>query len=175
MFVYSVSHDLRSPLVNLQGFGKELGKGCQALRVLLTEEGVPAAVRQRGSALLDGNMTKALGFIQTAVLRLSNIIDALLRLSRAGRVKYQWQHVDVGRLVARVLDSMHGDVAERKAAVAVGDLPPVQGDPAALEQVFANLIGNALKYLEPKRAGAIEVGRRDAAAPGRRTTSSLTM
>ncbi len=165
MFVYSVSHDLRSPLVNLQGFSKELGKGCQALRALLADENVPTAVRQRGSALLDGAMTKALGFIQSAVLRLSNIIDALLRLSRAGRVKYQWQFVDVGRLVVRVLDSMQGEVAERKAAVVVGDLPPIQGDPAALEQVFANLIGNALKYLDPKRPGRIEVGFQNA-APG---------
>jgi signal transduction histidine kinase/CHASE3 domain sensor protein len=166
MFVYSVSHDLRSPLVNLQGFGKELGKGCKTLAALLTEDAVPETVRQRGLALLNGNMTKALGFIQTAVLRLSTIIDALLRLSRAGRVKYQWQWVDVGQMVVRVVDSMHGDVTERKTTVAVGDLPPIQGDPAALEQVFANLIGNALKYLDPKRPGMIEVGCEDAAVRG---------
>lgn len=158
MFVYSVSHDLRAPLVNLQGFAAELDKGCRRLAALVADPGVPPAVRDPAEALLGGKMTQALGFIRAAVLRLSGIIEALLRLSRAGRVEYRSEVVDVAAVVARVVASLHGTVTTRGAAVAVGDLPPAWGDPTALEQVFANLIGNALTYLDPARPGRVEVG-----------------
>ncbi len=157
-FVYSVSHDLRSPLVNLQGFSRELGFAAQDLRVLLVEDGLPPRVRERGVALLDGNIAESIRFILSGVTRLSNIINALLRLSRAGRIEYQWQQVDVNALVRRVVASMHATVEQRQASIQVDTLAPVWGDPTALEQVFANLIGNALNYLEPQRRGLIEVG-----------------
>jgi PAS domain S-box-containing protein len=162
MFVYSVSHDLRSPLVNLQGFSKELEKAGRGVADLLADDGVPPALRARAQELLERKMVKAIGFIQTAVMRLSGIIDALLRLSRAGRVEYRWEAVDVAGVVGRVVAAAHGTVTERGAAVRVDDLPPAWGDRTAVEQVFGNLVGNALAYLDPARPGEVEVG----VAPG---------
>ena len=107
MFVYSVSHDLRSPLVNLQGFSKELEKGGRDRRPA-RRGGRTAGRAGPGRALLDRKMAKSIGFIQTAVLRPRRIIDALLRLSRAGRVEYRWEAVDVGRVVAQVVAARPG-------------------------------------------------------------------
>src|SRR5205085_2002873 len=120
---------------------------------------------QRGLAILDKDVAEAVHFILTGVSRLGNIIDALLRLSRAGRVEFQWQPVDVQTIVTRVVASMQATIAQRGATIAVHDLPPAWGDPTALEQVFANLIGNALNYLDPSRPGQIDVGGTTAAGP----------
>ena len=159
MFVYSVSHDLRSPLVNLQGFSQELALSCQDLRELVAEtDGVPDTVRKRAGRLIDGQVGEAIQFIQAAVTRLAGIIDALLRLSRAGRVEYRLHAVEVGQVVQRVVGALQNTLQQKNAAVTVGDLPAVWGDPTALEQVFANLIGNAANYLDPARPGRIEVG-----------------
>lgn len=158
MFVYSVSHDLRSPLVNLQGFSKEMEKGCQQLVALLDEEIVPSAVRDRGRSVLDGKMAKSISFIQSAVMRLAGIIDAMLRLSRAGRVEYRLDTVNVAEMVKQVVEATQGTIAESRATIQVGELPPVWGDRTAIEQVFGNLVGNALTYLDPARAGIIEIG-----------------
>ncbi len=157
MFVYSVSHDLRSPLVNLQGFSKELGLIGKDLGRLINSEEVPAPIRRRARDLIETEMAESIGFIQTAVTRLSSIIDALLRLSRAGRVEYRKQPVDVGEVVRRVVSALRGSIDERGATVEVADLPPASGDPTAVEQVFANLIGNAVNYLDRSRPGRIEV------------------
>ena len=157
MFVYSVSHDLRSPLVNLQGFSKELGMIGKDLVRLVDAEGVPDDVRRKARGLVEAEMGESIGFIQVAVSRLSAIIDALLRLSRAGRVEYRRQDVPVAPIVARVVAALRGTIDERKAVVTVGDLPPAVGDPTAIEQVFANLVGNAINYLDPARPGRIDV------------------
>ncbi len=158
MFIYSVSHDLRAPLVNLQGFSKELIRACDELRAMLRRSSLAAEPRQRIERVVDEDIGEALHFLQTAVLRASHIIDALLRLSRVGRVEYRQQKVEVGDIVPRVVDAMQGSIRARRAHVIVHDLPAVWGDPTALEQVFANLIGNAVNYLDPSREGQIEIG-----------------
>jgi signal transduction histidine kinase len=158
MFIYSVSHDLRAPLVNLQGFSKELIRACDELRVVLRQSSLAAEPRQRIERVVDEDIGEALHFLQTAVLRASHIIDALLRLSRVGRVEYRRQKVEVRDIVPRVVDAMQGSIRARRAHVIVEDLPAVWGDPTALEQVFANLIGNAVNYLDPAREGRIEIG-----------------
>jgi signal transduction histidine kinase len=114
-------------------------------------------VRRRGMQLMDRDIEESIRFIQAAVGRLARIIDALLRLSRAGRVEYQWREVDLAATVGKIVDALHDSIAAKKVQVAVGELPPAWGDPTALEQVFANLIGNAVQYLDPDRPGRIEV------------------
>jgi PAS domain S-box-containing protein len=158
MFVHSVSHDLRSPLVNLEGFSEELRLAVDDLEVLLADERIPPEVRQRAGELFEGGVREAVGFVRTAVGRLARIIDALLRLSRAGRVVYQKQPLDTETIARRVVDAMRRTTEERSAEVTVGALPPALGDPVAVEQVFANLIGNALNYLDPTRPGTVQVG-----------------
>lgn len=158
MFIYSVSHDLRSPLVNLQGFSKELTHACDDLRAAVRESSLASEDREHVERLIDEDIGEALRFLQSAVLRAAHIIDSLLRLSRVGRVEYRRQAVDVATLVRHVLDAMQGSIRARNAEIVVVELPAVWGDPTALEQIFANLIGNAVNYLDPERPGRIEVG-----------------
>jgi signal transduction histidine kinase len=157
-FVYSVSHDLRSPLVNLEGFSQELGLVGKDMREIFENSDLPPEARRRGLELIDEDMESSIHFIRAGVKRLSDIIDALLRLSRAGRVEYRWQWVDLNPVIGRVLDAMGDTIAESEAEVTVGDLLPVWGDPTQLEQVFANLISNALNYFDSDRPGLVEVG-----------------
>ncbi|MFL9906904.1 sensor histidine kinase [Paraburkholderia sp. RL17-337-BIB-A] len=158
MFIYSVSHDLRSPLVNLQGFSRELQVSCDELDSIVAAAKLPEAEHRRMVHILDGDVRESLQYLRSAVTRAASIIDALLRISRAGRLEYQWQRVSVGRVVRRVVDALQSAIGQRRAVVTVRELPPAWGDPGAIEQIFSNLIGNALNYLDPARNGRIEIG-----------------
>jgi signal transduction histidine kinase len=158
MFVYSVSHDLRSPLINLQGFSEELSRSYRELESLFRRDDVPPSVRHAGQNIISDNIEESIGYIQTAVGRLARIIDALLRLSRAGRVEYQLQTLDVAPIIHKIVSALHDTITDRKAEIKIGELPPAWGDPTVVEQIFANLIGNAVNYLDPRRPGKIEIG-----------------
>ena len=161
MFIYSVSHDLRSPLVNLQGFSKEIAHACTDLQNVVTGTAINETDRSRLNEIIQTDMAEALRFLQTAVLRTSNIIDALLRLSRAGRVDYQPQSVDVGDVVRHVVDAMHVTIKNCGAVVRIHPLRSVWADATAVDQIFGNLIGNAVCYLDVQRPGVIDVGNVD--------------
>ena len=159
MFIYSVSHDLRSPLVNLQGFSKEIMHATKDLSTEIEALEAPAASKQRIHALIEDDLHTSLRFIQNAVTRAAGIIDAMLRLSRAGRVEYLPVMTDVNAMAQRIVDAMSGSIRARGATVVIHPgLPAAYGDPTAVEQIFGNLVGNAVNYLDPKRPGHIEVG-----------------
>ncbi|HUP79353.1 MAG TPA: ATP-binding protein, partial [Pirellula sp.] len=158
MFVYSVSHDLRSPLVNLEGFSKELKEAAREIKVLLMDDQIPLGIREKATDLLENDVNLSLRFIQISVLRLGNIIEALLRLSRIGSVEYQCQLIDLQFEVARLIESMSVVLFDSGASVHVHDLPPCYGDSTAVSQLFANLIMNAVNYRDPTRSCVIEIG-----------------
>jgi signal transduction histidine kinase len=156
-FVYGVSHDLRSPLVNLQGFSREIELSCDDLIRLLAPASLPPELRARLSAV-EGDLREAVHYILASVSSSGRLIDALLRLSRAGRVRYQWQEVDIGEVVQRVVDVLRVSLEAKGVRVTVGELPPARGDLTAVEQIFGNLLSNAVNYLAPGRPGEIEIG-----------------
>ena len=156
-FVYSVSHDLRAPLVNLQGFSEELVLTREALERTLRDERVPADLRQRAELLLTSEFNESIGFIRNAVQHLGNIIDGLLRLSRVGRVEYNLEPVALRPIVSDILASMHTTIVGVNATIEVGELPQVVGDRNAIGQIFANIVGNALKSFDGTREGVIEI------------------
>lgn len=160
-FVYTVSHDLRSPLVNLQGFSKELTLSMNDLREAAAAAEVPASVRARFDTILERDVKESVNFIQSGVKRLANIIDSLLRLSRAGRVEYKLESVELNPIIKRVVAALDATIKSKHAKVTVSDLPPAYTDAAAVEQILGNLVGNALNYLDPARPGVIEVGWRE--------------
>jgi PAS domain S-box-containing protein len=144
-FVYSVSHDLRSPLVNLQGFSQELTLTSQALHALVARPDVPIDVRREAQTLIAGELTESIDFIHNAVRHLSTIIDGLLRLSRIGRIEYESKQVDMNVLVRDIIAAMHSQIVSARAQITLQPLPTIRGDRNAIGQIFANVIGNALK------------------------------
>jgi signal transduction histidine kinase len=151
----------------LQGFSEELTLGYRNISALFEHEGVPPAVRRDGKRLMHESIEDSIRYIQAAVGRVARIIDALLRLSRAGRVVYEWQRIDVIATVEKIIDALSDTIAEKRAETIVNELPATWGDPTAVEQIFANLIGNAVQYLDPARSGRVEVGSNDTHSSGK--------
>jgi signal transduction histidine kinase len=159
-FVYTVSHDLRAPLVNLQGFSRELAASCGELDELLRRAQMPPDVAVGVRSILDEDLPGALRYISASTNKFERLINALLSLSRLGRQEYRHERLDVESLVRATLDSMRLSVERTGVAVEVGPLPKAWGDPTAAGQVFSNLVANALNYLDPDRPGRIEIGGR---------------
>jgi signal transduction histidine kinase len=158
MFIYSVSHDLRSPLVNLEGFSKELVYSSQDLKNQLMSRDLADDVRQDFKRILDNDFEPSLRYVSAAVTQASRIIDALLKLSRVGRIELREEAIDVNAMVATILDAAAQTIRTAGASIKVGDLPPMFGDAPAMAQVFANLINNAVYYRDPNKVAEIEIG-----------------
>ncbi|GJD33586.1 MHYT domain-containing protein [Methylobacterium aerolatum] len=149
-YAYIVSHDLRAPLVNVMGFTSELAETQGELRTLLA--GHPDAER------IDGDMGEALGFIGAAVTRMERLIAAILKLSREGRRRFEPEPLDMTALIQRLADATRHQTGTQNATVGVAPgLPGITADRLAVEQIFGNLLDNALKYLEHGRPGRITV------------------
>lgn len=138
-FAFIVSHDLRSPLVNIMGFTSEL----EALQGDIFSD-TPPTPQQREQQRRE--VDEALGFIKSSIAKMDRLINAILGLSRAGRREFTAQPVSLDKLLA----SMSKDVAHRlqeiDGEIQVGSLPEISSDRLALEQIFSNLIDNAIKY-----------------------------
>ncbi len=176
-FAYIVSHDLRSPLVNIMGFTSELEELREGIFRRIAElaartealENTPALATD-GAALpvLYGNdkqlaeeFDEAITFIKSSIGKMDRLINAILHLTREGRREFKPERVDVGRLIETISETVAHQVDEANAEIKVEPLPDIVSDRLALEQIFSNLIDNALKYLKPDVAGSIQVkGRR---------------
>ena len=158
-FAYIVSHDLRAPLVNVMGFTGELEHAAATLAAYAATAGAPADVQEAASA----DIPEALHFIKSSTVKMDRLISAILQLSREGRRVLAAERLDMAAVFANMVDSMAHQASIRGAEVVVGAVPDLVGDRLAVEQVFGNVIDNALKYLQPGRPGLIRIeGRQEA-------------
>jgi len=106
---------------------------------------------------LEADIPEALGFISASVERMNSLISAILKLSRLGQRELQIEEVDTATLVQDIMKSLGHQIAERGATIVIGDLPTVSADFTAMEQIFGNILNNAILYLAPERPGHIEI------------------
>jgi PAS domain S-box-containing protein len=138
-FTYTVSHDLKSPLITIQGF---LGYLEQDIR--------------------NGDRDRALSDIRrisAAAHRMEHLLQDLLELSRIGRVSAEPQTVPFNVIVQEALELIAGRIAERQAQITVApDMPAVHGDRRRLAEVVQNLVDNAIKFCDNQTVPEIEIG-----------------
>ena len=137
-FSYSVSHDLRAPLRAVDGFSQ--------------------AVLEDYGPDLPAEGKHQLQTIRESAQRMGELIDDLLAFSRLSRAPLKKQTVNSNRIVCDALEDLHPHDNGRKIDIRLSDLPPCEGDPALLKQVWTNLLSNALKYTRKRDPAVIEVG-----------------
>jgi PAS domain S-box-containing protein len=136
-FSYSVSHDLRAPLRAIDGFAR-----------ILAEDYGPS---------LDTEGLRLLGVVIDNSRKMGQLIDDLLAFSRLGRREMEIRPLAMGDLVQAAWSEVLQGEGERRVRFTAGPLPPAQGDPALVSQVWKNLLSNALKYTRGRPEAVIEV------------------
>lgn len=157
-FAYIVSHDLRSPLVNIMGFTTELEALREDLFGRLRELKEKAGEAQSAKDQeLGQDFDEAIGFIKTSISKMDRLINAILNLSRAGRREFSPERIDMDAMIVSITASLATQADAAGAVVSAKPLPSIVSDRLALEQIFSNLVDNALKYLREGVPGRIEV------------------
>lgn len=137
-FSHSVSHDLRAPLRHIQGFAGILA--------------------ERFVAQIPPEAQRYLGVIVSGAKRMEQLIEDLLRFSRTGRQPLSLHPIDMASMADGLVAELKRDVTDRVISWQVGELPPCQGDPSLLLQVWINLLSNAVKFTSKRDSAVIEVG-----------------
>ncbi|BBK30949.1 phospho-acceptor domain-containing protein [Stella humosa] len=163
-FAYIVSHDLRAPLVNVMGFTSELEVSLDVLQrhVAETEKLVEPgqAIEARQAAFED--LPEALRFIRSSTTRMDRLINAILKLSREGRRTLTAERIDMGTMLETAAASVQHQLQSNDGSIIVEKpVPNILSDRLAVEQIFGNLVDNAVKYLDPARPGRIVVRGRE--------------
>nr|HPO49699.1 ATP-binding protein [Spirochaetota bacterium] len=150
--LYVASHDLRSPLVNIQGFTKEIQISLDDLKALLE----PYDFEKKSEVLyiIDEDVSSSMKYIKNSGDKMDRLLGGILKLSRVGRITANIKKININNFIKSVLKNFSYQLKEKNIIIEVEDLPDCMADEVLLDQVFSNLIENAIKYLKKDQKDA---------------------
>ncbi len=158
--IYVASHDLRSPLLNIHGFSKELEESMEQIRNILNDNDITDEIREKFADPLEHDIPDALRFILKSSSKMDRLLSGLLRISRLGRKAINIKQLDMNKLITDVIAACEYQIKSSNVKLECGELPSCRGDEVQINQVFSNLIDNAVKYLDSSREGILKVSGR---------------
>ncbi|MBN2456893.1 MAG: PAS domain S-box protein [Sedimentisphaerales bacterium] len=155
--LYAASHDLKSPLVNIQGFSHELSQSCELIRLASKSNDKTAQTKKTMDITLNKNIPDALNFILASTTKMDSLLTGLLDVCRLHTAATDVKQIDMNAMMSNITASMEYQIKESAAKIDVEDLPPCVGDPSQINRVFSNLLTNALKFLDESRPAQIRI------------------
>ena len=159
-FVYIVSHDLRSPLINLKGFSAELRSALEVVQSAVAPLLPQVGEDQQAAVItaLEEDIPESLSFIDSSVNRIDRFLNAILKLSRWSHRELRFESLSMDALVQQALDGLNDEIERQQATVRLtASLPDVVADRAAMKEVVGNVLSNAVLYLVSDRPGEVEI------------------
>lgn len=159
-------HDLRTPMLNIQGFTEEVGKAIKDIKSIIKHNDVSNSIKMKLSPILEKNIPEAINYILISTNKMDALILGLIQVSRLGQIKLDITPLDINNIFSNAEKNMKYKLNQVDAILEIDELPPCLGDINLINQAFSNLLQNSLKYLNPKRPGIIKItGQRE----GRKT------
>jgi signal transduction histidine kinase len=155
--IYVTSHDLRSPLINIQGFSGELNRSIQHIKKIILEEDNINNMKDSLLNIIDNDIPLSLNYISLSGDKINQLLSGLLKLSRLGRTAMVIKELDINNLVSGLIKTFEFKINELKASIVIDKLPSCYGDETMVIQIFSNLIENAMKNFSPERQGNIRI------------------
>lgn len=156
--VYTVSHDLRSPLVNIQGFNKEMEYALNEIHTIVKNGDALLKENEELSKKLERDVPEAMHYINKNIEKMDTLLYGLLQFSRTGSTQISIKKLNMNRLISDVLKTHEFQISKSGAMVVLDKLPGCKGDESQINQIFSNMLDNSLKYLDPNRNGMIHIG-----------------
>jgi signal transduction histidine kinase len=164
--LHAVSHDLRAPLINIQGFAKRLERVTREMMdavVQITQQD-PGHAKQKVDELRQGvepKMEESMQYISKGIEKMDVLLTQLLAISRVGRKSDPLEENDLNTIVDDVVATFNHQLVDGKIDVIRQTMPDkVYCRKNEINQVFANLISNAIKYMGDAQQRLIEIGGR---------------
>ncbi len=160
--LYVTSHDLRSPLVNIDGYYRELEYSFKELMSSIDSVHIPTNIKNKITSIVKNDIPESLHYIQSSVVKMGTLIKGILTLSRMGRSKLQLKVINMNEMMTDIIDNHRFRLDELKIKTEVSTLPDCKGDNLQINQVLSNLLDNAIKYSDAGRSTIINIsGYRD--------------
>jgi len=156
-FIYTVGHDLKSPLVNIQGFSNELNESIKELLKFISESEMDNDFKKSLSEKIEKEIGECMDYINISSNKMISLINGLLKLSKIGFINFNFKMIDMNNCIKEAVDLFKFKISEKKLNISIDNLPECYGDEIYINQVFSNLVDNSIKYLSPKRAGKIKI------------------
>ena len=156
-YLYVASHDLRSPLINIQGFSQRLEDITNECSDIIGNLVVSNDDKEKFKSIFQEEIPKNLKFIFNGVEKMDKLITGLLQISRTGRINMSVRKVNMRELLDDVINTFAFEIKETGTSVEIKEIHDCYGDYDLLHQLFANLVSNAIKYRSGERVLELKI------------------